>query len=169
MADALVERAKQCACFAAVTFGRARFVGGTNQLVQHLRVALKEIQKFSQRFGVLKQSITPLLSQRVQPLVFLIQALDSLKLMPKVVGLNTPHQLADKLHLPAPRLMLLGRLVAIERQRVFQVRVRKLNPFKLFVRQLGKRLAECLQRQHVSFFRTFRGQSFRLECPIIIS
>ena len=169
MTDAFVERAKQRACLAAITVCRACFMRCADQLVQNLRISLKSIQKRSQCFGVLKQSVTPLLRQCVQTFVLLIQALDSLKLMPQIVRFKAPHQFADKLHLPPSCLVLLGRLASVEDQRVFQVRVGKFNSFELFVSQLRKCFAECLQRQHVTFFRTFRGQAFRLECPVIIS
>ena len=124
--------------------------------VQALRVAVELIQKLSSLFWITNQSIPPLLSQLVFPFIFAVHFFNSLKLELQHFRLNIPHQLADKLHLASFGFVFFIRNSPVE-CKCFSNRFRgKINFCVLALGQFSQFLAERLQRQHVSFFCTFR-------------
>ena len=88
----------------------------------------------------------------------------------KRVGLNTAHHFTDKLHLPTAGFMLFFWNTSVEFKRLTQRIFGKLNFLKLLFRQGRKFLAECLKRQHFTFFCTFRRrlQAFIVDQFIIL-
>ena len=151
-------RAIQCACFSFVFSLIGGLLGRTHQLVQALGIACELTQKFSQRFGVVQQSRTPLFGLVMNSLLFLVEALHAVKLCLQAVNLCIAHPFADKLELATTRFMLFARKAAVKLKRLFEIGIGKFDACKLLVGQFGQLGAQRLERMHLSFDGTFRGR-----------
>ena len=126
-----------------------------NHLIQSLRIGTKLIQEYGGLFRVSQQAFAPFLRLMVCLVVSLTKISYGIQLCLQGLWLDATHQFADKLHLSAPGLMLLGRDRSINPKGITQIALREFDFLKLVFRESRQFLSECLKRRHFSFFCTF--------------
>ena len=170
MGDRVIERAIQPTCLTFVFVQFSCLFGCANQLIQSLRIGGEFIQKIGCLFRIIQQAVTPLFGLMMLTLLFVGSCFYCVQLRLKRVLLNTAHHFTDKLHLPTAGFMLFFWNTSVEFERLAQRIFVKLNFLKLLFRQGRKFLAECLKRQHFTFFCTFRPrlQAFIVDQFIIL-